>query len=72
MGPSCADIFDPRSWSREDIRITLEVTRVVLAIGLFAIGAGLPKGYMYKHVKGLLVMVVPTMTVGWFIVAGQL
>jgi NhaP-type Na+/H+ or K+/H+ antiporter len=71
MGPLCADIFDPRSWSDANNRVTLEVMRVVLATGLFAIGADLPKGYMYKHAKGLVVMVVPTMTVGWFIVAGQ-
>jgi NhaP-type Na+/H+ or K+/H+ antiporter len=71
MGPLCADIVDPRSWSNETDRITLEVTRVVLATGLFAIGAKLPRKYFHEHVKGLLVMVVPTMTVGWFIVAGQ-
>lgn len=71
MGPLCADIFDPRSWGNGDSRITLEILRVVLATGLFAIGADLPRGYLWKHAKGLLIMVVPTMTVGWFIVAGQ-
>ncbi|EKM81148.1 hypothetical protein AGABI1DRAFT_112841 [Agaricus bisporus var. burnettii JB137-S8] len=72
MGPLCADIFDPRSWGNGDSRITLEILRVVLATGLFAIGADLPRGYLWKHAKGLLIMVVPTMTVGWFIVAGLL
>ncbi|KAF5348263.1 hypothetical protein D9756_010463 [Leucocoprinus leucothites] len=38
--------------------------RVVLATGLFAIGVDLPKLYMYKHMKGLLAMVVPTMAIG--------
>jgi len=71
MGPLCVGIFDPRSWSHETNRITLEVTRFVLATGLFTIGADLPKGYLYQHAKGLLAMVVPTMTIGWFIVAGQ-
>jgi NhaP-type Na+/H+ or K+/H+ antiporter len=46
--------------------------RVVLATGLFAIGVELPKSYMAKHAKSLLVMVIPTMTIGWFIVAGLL
>lgn len=44
--------------------------RVVLAMGLFAIGVELPKSYMAKHVRGLLVLVVPTMAIGWVIVAG--
>lgn len=45
--------------------------RIVLATGLFAIGVELPQNYMAKHVKGLLVMVVPTMAFGWVIVAGM-
>lgn len=71
MGPLCAGIFDPRSWSHDTDRITLEIMRVVLATGLFAIGVELPKSYMYQHAKGLLAMVVPTMAIGWVIVAGK-
>ncbi|KAJ7086783.1 Sodium/hydrogen exchanger family-domain-containing protein [Mycena belliarum] len=69
VGPHCAGIFDPRSWGNTDA-ITLEVTRVILATGLFAIGVELPGSYMAKHVKGLLILVVPTMAFGWVIVAG--
>ncbi|KAL5507268.1 hypothetical protein ACEPAH_6724 [Sanghuangporus vaninii] len=73
IGPHCAGIFDPRAWgstSDTENRITLEVMRVVLATGLFAIGVELPKAYLAEHVRSLLVMVVPTMAFGWFIVAG--
>lgn len=72
MGPYFADVFDPRSWGSHTDLVTLEVTRVVLATGLFAIGVELPKSYMIRHAKSLVVMVVPTMAVGWFIVAGML
>ncbi|KAF8638220.1 hypothetical protein AX17_002369 [Amanita inopinata Kibby_2008] len=68
MGPHVAGIFDPRSWSREVDVITLEVMRVVLATGLFAIGVELPRSYMAKHAKSLLVLIVPTMAIGWVIV----
>jgi len=71
MGPYCADVFDPRSWASGTGVITLEVMRVVLAVGLFAIGIELPESYMMKHVRGLLVLVVPTMAIGWFVVAGM-
>lgn len=72
MGPHCANIFDPRSWNDDSNKITLEVMRIVLATGLFAIGVELPQSYLADHAKGLLVMVVPTMAFGWLIVAGVL
>lgn len=70
MGPHFAGIFDPRDWGVHSDAITLEITRIVLATGLFAIGVELPKSYMAKHATSLLKMVVPTMAIGWVIVAG--
>lgn len=71
MGPYCAGAFDPRSWASDTREITLEIMRVVLVVGLFAIGAELPGSYMREHVRGLVVLVVPTMAIGWLIVAGM-
>lgn len=74
MGPHVSNAFDPRSWGTSyasNNSITLEVTRVVLATGLFAIGVELPQSYMAKHAKALSVMVVPTMAFGWLVVGGQ-
>ncbi|KAK7469054.1 hypothetical protein VKT23_003547 [Stygiomarasmius scandens] len=71
MGPFGANAFDPRSWGNEN-EVTLEVMRVVLATGLFAIGVEIPRSYMRDHAKGLLIMVVPTMAIGWGIVSGIL
>ena len=70
MGPHVANIFDPRSWGVQTNTITLEIMRIVLATGLFAIGVELPQSYLADHAKGLLVMVVPTMTFGWLVIAG--
>ncbi|OJT05088.1 hypothetical protein TRAPUB_4153 [Trametes pubescens] len=69
FGPYCANVFDPRSWGTESNAITLEVMRITLAAGLFAIGVELPQSYLADHAKSLLVMVVPTMAFGWVIVA---
>ena len=71
MGPHCAGIFDPRGWGPSSNAITLEVMRIVLATGLFAIGVELPQSYLAKHAKGLLVMVVPTMAFGWGVISGE-
>ncbi|KDR83246.1 hypothetical protein GALMADRAFT_134731 [Galerina marginata CBS 339.88] len=76
IGPYCADIFNPRAWASststsEQVTntITLEFTRIVLAIGVFAIGVELPKAYMKKHWRSLFFLLVPVMTWGWFVSA---
>jgi NhaP-type Na+/H+ or K+/H+ antiporter len=71
MGPHVAGIFDPRGWGSATDTVTLEVMRVVLATGLFAIGVELPQSYLRDHAPGLLAMVVPTMAFGWVIIAGM-
>ena len=70
FGPYYANIFNPRAWGGDINVITLEVMRITLAAGLFAIGVELPRSYLARHAKGLLIMVVPTMAFGWLIVAG--
>lgn len=47
IGPYALNFFDPYAWGggRQSVtdEITLEVTRVVIAIGVFAVGVELPK-----------------------------
>ncbi|KAF9644537.1 hypothetical protein BDM02DRAFT_3102770 [Thelephora ganbajun] len=71
-GPYGAGIFNPRSWGdhKTENYITLELTRVVLAIGVFAVGVELPNAYMRKHWKSIMFLLVPVMTYGWFVSAG--
>lgn len=74
IGPYGANLIDPRVWAGNngdaDNTITLEFTRVVLAIGVFAIGVELPKAYMARHWKSLFFLLFPVMTWGWFVSAG--
>lgn len=65
-GPYAANIFDPHHWAGADEdtinTVTLEFTRVVLAVGVFAIGVELPKAYMKRHWKSLFFLLAPVMT----------
>ncbi|KAF8582833.1 hypothetical protein K439DRAFT_1350331 [Ramaria rubella] len=79
FGPYGANIFNPRQWAPSESSIvdsealntiTLELTRVVLAIGVFAIGVELPKQYVKKHWRSLFFLLLPIMTWGWFVSAG--
>ncbi|KAH8994077.1 Sodium/hydrogen exchanger family-domain-containing protein [Lactarius akahatsu] len=56
LGPHVLNIFDPRSWTGITDTLTQEVMRIVLTVGLFAIGVELPKRYMAEHAKSLLIM----------------
>ncbi|GMK53789.1 hypothetical protein CspeluHIS016_0103750 [Cutaneotrichosporon spelunceum] len=63
-------IFDPISWGgKEDTidEITLEVTRVVIALGVFSVGVELPKAYVKKHWRTLFFLLGPCMVWGWLI-----
>ncbi|KAJ7162966.1 Sodium/hydrogen exchanger family-domain-containing protein [Mycena filopes] len=73
VGPYGANIFNPRGWgggNDETVNtITLELARVVLAIGVFAIGVELPKAYMRRHWISLFYLLGPVMIWGWFVSA---
>ncbi|KAJ7731555.1 hypothetical protein DFH07DRAFT_991781 [Mycena maculata] len=69
VGPD-ANIFNPQDWGDGTNAITLEVMRVILSMGLLAIGVELPRSYMAQHLRSLLILVIPTMTFGWLVVAG--
>ncbi|KAI0743322.1 Cation/H+ exchanger, partial [Daedaleopsis nitida] len=72
FGPLCANIFDPRGWGGDVNVLTLEVMRVALAMGLFTIGVELPKAFLAQYARSLLIMVVPTMAIGWVVVAAMI
>ena len=67
IGPYAANLFNPEDWGgasgHVSEEITLEVTRVVIAIGVFAVGVELPKAYMKKHWKSLAFLLGPVMVV---------
>ena len=63
-GPYGANFIDPRSWGNSEEatnNLTLEFTRIVIAIGVFAVGVELPKKYMYRHWRSLFFLLVPVM-----------
>ncbi|WWC88415.1 uncharacterized protein L201_003326 [Kwoniella dendrophila CBS 6074] len=73
IGPHCLKLFDPLGWAngKDEVvdEITLEVTRVVIAISVFAVGVELPKAYMKRHWRSLAFLLGPGMIWGWMISA---
>lgn len=64
FGPYAANLFNPDSWGNVD-KITLECSRIVLVVQCFAVGVELPKSYMERHWKSVVLLLVPVMTYGW-------
>ncbi|ODQ65207.1 hypothetical protein NADFUDRAFT_42495 [Nadsonia fulvescens var. elongata DSM 6958] len=66
VGPHCLDWFSPTTWGNTD-RITLEIARIVLVVQIFAVAVELPKKYMLKHWQSVFMLLIPIMTIGWFV-----
>lgn len=65
FGPLCANFIDIGHWGGEEHTITKEFTRVVIAIQVMAAGVALPKAYLKKELKSLLVLLGPVMIWMW-------
>ena len=68
FGPHVANLINPNSWGSTDI-VTIEFSRIVLVVQCFAIGVELPRFYMEKHWKSVVLLLIPVMTFGWLIVS---
>ncbi|KAF9979800.1 hypothetical protein BGZ75_009193 [Mortierella antarctica] len=64
MGPYAIGIFNPVSWDQYDT-VTLEFTRIVIAVQVMAAGVSLPRSYMVKERRSLFMMIVPLMIMMW-------
>ncbi|KAF9086103.1 hypothetical protein BGX29_001579 [Mortierella sp. GBA35] len=64
IGPYAIGIFDPMSWRNFDT-VTLEFTRIVIAVQVMAAGVSLPRSYMVKEKLSLFMMIVPLMILMW-------
>ncbi|GJJ70376.1 sodium/hydrogen antiporter [Entomortierella parvispora] len=64
IGPYAIGIFDPMSWKNFD-GVTLEFTRIVIAVQVMAAGVSLPRSYMVKERRSLFMMIVPLMILMW-------
>nr|O42701.1 RecName: Full=Na(+)/H(+) antiporter 2 [Zygosaccharomyces rouxii]BAA24268.1 Zsod22p [Zygosaccharomyces rouxii] len=68
VGPHCLNWFNPLSWGNTD-SITLEISRILLCLQVFAVSVELPRKYMLKHWVSVTMLLVPVMTSGWLVIA---
>ncbi|KAF2216413.1 hypothetical protein CERZMDRAFT_56121 [Cercospora zeae-maydis SCOH1-5] len=66
FGPHAANLINPFTWGNVD-QVTLEFSRIVLVVQCFAVGVELPKAYMERHWRSVVLLLIPVMTFGWLI-----
>ncbi|KAK4512345.1 H(+)-transporting V0 sector ATPase subunit d [Mucor velutinosus] len=66
FGPVCAQFIDIHKWGDEPM-ITHEFTRIVIAIQVMAAGVALPKAYLRKELRSILILLGPVMLFMWII-----
>ena len=59
FGEYGAGLVTPNLWGDETDALTLEVTRVVIALSVFAVGVELPRAYIWRHWKSLAILLGP-------------
>jgi NhaP-type Na+/H+ or K+/H+ antiporter len=56
FGPLALGIFNPASWSADPEYLTFQITRIVIAIQVLFTGIALPKAYLLKEWRSLLIL----------------
>ncbi|OAD79245.1 hypothetical protein PHYBLDRAFT_14428, partial [Phycomyces blakesleeanus NRRL 1555(-)] len=65
-GPLVTNGINPYSW-RDNDEITKQLTRCIIAIQVMAVGIELPKHYMKKDWKTMIILLLPVMIVMWMV-----
>ena len=68
LGPRGLKVLGPSKWGIED-DLTQEAARMIVGIQVFAVGIELPRAYLARHWKSVLMMLGPVMSFSWLITA---
>ncbi|POW00110.1 hypothetical protein PSHT_13234, partial [Puccinia striiformis] len=69
IGPHVAGLFEPRTWGNgENFNVvTVELTRIIVALDVFSAGVELPAAYILRHWQTMVCLLGPVVLAGWFI-----
>ncbi|RKP07762.1 Cation/H+ exchanger [Thamnocephalis sphaerospora] len=64
IGPAALDLVNPADWGDSEV-ITLQFSRIIIAMSVMAAGVTLPKAYLFKEWRSLTVLLLPVMFFKW-------
>ncbi|KWU46429.1 hypothetical protein RHOSPDRAFT_3541, partial [Rhodotorula sp. JG-1b] len=74
VGPIGLDWVSPWQWTNFDdearYNLTFQITRLVIGIQVMFAGIELPAAYLKKEALSLFILLLPIMTIAWFVSAG--
>ncbi|ORX50878.1 hypothetical protein DM01DRAFT_1408872 [Hesseltinella vesiculosa] len=65
FGPVCANFINVTGWGGDVAYITRELARLAIGIQVMAAGVSLPKAYLRREFRSMLIMLIPVMIVMW-------
>ena len=73
-GPAGTGWIDPLEWSGDNVEtrneLSFQLCRLVIGIQVLFAGISLPAAYLKHQAQSLLILLLPVMTLAWFITAG--
>ncbi|KAJ2742005.1 hypothetical protein GGI20_004786 [Coemansia sp. BCRC 34301] len=69
IGPQVLNWMDPSTWTSSPYQLTQEFSRYALAIEVMIAGVTLPKKYLLKEWKSVLILLLPIMSAMWLVSA---
>jgi NhaP-type Na+/H+ or K+/H+ antiporter len=71
FGPIGANFLNPEAWAGYDeeayIRLTLEISRIVIGFQVLITGINLPPRYIRKEWLSMVILLLPMMTASWLV-----
>ncbi|KAJ1662021.1 hypothetical protein IW140_003076 [Coemansia sp. RSA 1813] len=67
LGPHSLDWVDPSRWSSNENVLTQEFSRYALAIEVMIAGVALPKKYLMREWKSMVMLLLPVMSIMWLV-----
>ncbi|KAI7847574.1 Cation/H+ exchanger [Circinella umbellata] len=68
IGPYCLNLVNVDMWGMDEVVVTTEITRAVIAIQVMITGAvTIPGKFIYTHYRSMIIMLIPVMLGMWFV-----
>ncbi|KAI8343119.1 Sodium/hydrogen exchanger family-domain-containing protein [Chlamydoabsidia padenii] len=67
FGPVCANFINVMDWGGDEVELSRQFSRLAIGIQVMAAGVTLPKAYLRKELKSMVVMLFPVMITMWLV-----
>lgn len=67
FGPVCANFINVGDWGGEQVELSRQFSRLAIGVQVMAAGVTLPKAYLRKELRSMVIMLIPVMITMWLV-----